>query len=162
MKISNATKQKLRVPDFIKLFKFTKKVSRFIGKEKAFSILEQFVIENRLNWIKQNYKIIKKRKGTINDAMEIFYRLNQGLDFKDAKVVKKTDKILITRWHNFCPVLEACKALKLDTREICKKIYDRPNQIFLSRVNPRLAFRRNYKQVRPYSDYCEEIIEYKE
>jgi len=118
-------------------------------------------VESRLNWLKKNRRKLKITKNPINDAMHIFYYLNQGLGLKDAVVVKKTDKILITRWHNFCPVLKACKALKLDTRQICKKIYHKPNQIFLSKINPHLRFTRNYKNLRPYKDYCEEIIELK-
>jgi len=161
MKVSNREKQKLRVPDFIRLFRFAIKVSQYIGKKKTFAILEQFIIESRLNWIKHNCRKIKRTKNPIDDAMHIFYNLNQGLDFKDAVVVKKTDKILITQWRNFCPVLEACKTLQLDTRQICKKIYHRPNQIFLAKINPNLKFKRNYKRIRPYENYCEEVIELK-
>lgn len=159
MKISNQEKQKLRVPDFIRLFRFAQKVSKEIGKKKALAILEQFIIDNRLNWLKLNRKRIKKTKNPIADTIRIFYRLNQCLDLKDAEITKKTDRILITRWHNFCPVLAACKALNLDTRQICKNIYHKPNQIFLAKIHPKLKFSRNYKKIRPYTNYCEEIIE---
>jgi len=161
MSLPNKEKQKLRVPDFMRLFKFAQKVSKKIGKKKTLTILEQFIIDNRLNWIKDNRKKIKKTKNPINDALRIFYKFNQQLDLKEAEIVKKTKSILITRWHNFCPVLAACKALNLDTRQICKNIYHKPNQIFLAKIHPKLKFSRNYRKIRPYTDYCEEIIELK-
>lgn len=161
MRVSHKERQKLRVPDFIRLFKFAQEVSRFIGKKKTLALLENFIIKNRLNWLKHNRGKIKLTKNPIDDAMHIFYNLNQQLELKDARIAKKTNRLLVIRWRNFCPVLEACKALKLETRQICKNIYDRPNQIFLSHINPKLTFRRNYKKIRPYRRYCEEIIELK-
>jgi hypothetical protein len=39
-----------------------------------------------------------------------------------------------------------------------KKAYHRPVQAFLSFLNPKLRFDRNYEALRPYQAYCEEII----
>jgi len=65
---------------------------------------------------------------------------------------------IVIRWWNKCPVLEICKKLGLDTKEVCKKSYHQPAQTFLSRIDPRLKFDRNYEAIRPHSSYCEEII----
>jgi hypothetical protein len=94
-------------------------------------------------------------------ACEILYQefLNLPLTPENVKIIEKIENKIVTRWHNFCPQLEACKVLGLDTREICGKCYEKPNQIFLSQIDPKLKFRRNYVKIRPYADYCEEIIE---
>jgi hypothetical protein len=42
---------------------------------------------------------------------------------------------------------------------VCKGAYHKPVQTFLDRVDPRLKFDRNYSSLRPYTDYCEEILE---
>lgn len=161
-KISNAEVQRLREGDFIRLFTYLKKVSTLIGKKKALEILERLAIKRRLEWLKENKnKLVLKKENLIDSIDRIFYKKFYKLDNEDRKVIKKDKFILITRWHNYCPVLEACKAVGLDTMEICREIYHRPNQIFLSKINPRLTFKRNYKSIRPHANYCEEIIELK-
>ena len=162
MKIPDAELQALRTPDFIRLLWYVKRVSRLIGKERALRILEEFVINKRLAWIKENQKKVKAVKGTpVERAVKIFYKMNQKLDFKDAKIVCWDKNRIITRWFNYCPVLEACKATGMNTRDVCRKVYDKPNQVFLSKIHPRLRFSRNYKFLRPYAACCEEIIELK-
>ncbi|MFQ5832446.1 MAG: hypothetical protein ACE5H4_07080 [Candidatus Thorarchaeota archaeon] len=46
----------------------------------------------------------------------------------------------------------------LETREVCKKAYHRPTQIFLSLLDKGISFDRNYDRIRPFSPYCEEIM----
>lgn len=162
-KISQRELQKLRMPDFVRLFWYAKKMSSLVGKKTALSILEEFVIAKRCEWLRQNQDKIKLVKGsTVERAFNIFYKMNQKLNLKDAKIIKKGRNIIISRWFNYCPVLAACKITGLDTREICRKIYHRPNQIFLSKIHPKLIFKRNYNAIRPYTDYCEEIIKLKD
>ena len=162
-KISEKELQRLRTPEFIRLFWYAKKVSKFLGKRRALRLLEQFVMEKRLAWLKENRGRIKRVKGPpLDRAYKIFYEMNQRLDPQEMKIVKKDENTLITRWFNYCPVLEACRSLGLDTREICKKVYHRPNQVFFSKINSRLRFNRNYKKIRPYAPYCEEVITLKD
>jgi hypothetical protein len=73
--------------------------------------------------------------------------------------VEHTQKRIVMRWWNPCPTLEACNKLGLDTREVCKKAYEKPVQEFLKQINPRLRFGRNYESIRPHAACCEEIIE---
>lgn len=77
---------------------------------------------------------------------------------RDGEIVELTGKRLVMRWWNPCPTLEACKKLGLDTREVCKKAYHRPVQKFLTSINPRLRFDRNYENIRPYATWCEEML----
>lgn len=161
-KLTNKELQRIRTPEFIRLFWYANKISNLIGRKKALRILEEFVIKKRLDWLKENQNSIKLVKGSpLERAFKIFYKMNQRLNLKDAKVVKRNKNIIITRWFNYCPVLEACEVLGIDTREICKNVYDKPNRLFFSKLDPNLKFRRNYKKIRPYADCCEEIIELK-
>jgi hypothetical protein len=61
--------------------------------------------------------------------------------------------------RNFCPYLEACKKLGLDTRVVCKEVLERPVQEVVSLVSPRSRFFRHYRNgIRPYNDCCTEIV----
>jgi len=146
---------------FILLFEYIEEVSKIIGREKVLKILEDINIRKRLDWLKKNKDKLNHNRSPIEQACEIFYQefLNLPLTPDNVKIVEKTENKLVTRWYNFCPQLEACKVLELDTREICGKCYEKPNQIFLRQINPKLRFRRNYMKIRPYADSCEEIIE---
>ncbi|MFN2232542.1 MAG: nucleoside deaminase, partial [Anaerolineae bacterium] len=76
----------------------------------------------------------------------------------DGEIVAWDERRMVTRWWNRCPTLEACQALGLDTRVICRLAYHGPVQAFLSRIEPRLRFDRNYDALRPHTPYCEEIL----
>ncbi len=65
---------------------------------------------------------------------------------------------IVIHSKNFCPTLEACKILGLDTREVCKELNEEPTQALLQQLDPRLAFTRNYNALRPYEEFCEEMI----
>ncbi|MCD6403685.1 MAG: hypothetical protein J7L59_00675 [Nanoarchaeota archaeon] len=92
--------------------------------------------------------------------MKIFYEIYLGLKIgKDGEIVELCKSKLVTRWWNFCPVLEACKKLGLDMRIVCRLAYHRPVEFFLKHIDPRLRFDRNYEKIRPHAPYCEEIIE---
>ena len=73
-------------------------------------------------------------------------------------MVMKTDRKIVFHSQNFCPTLEACKILDLDTRVICKEVNEGPTNALVKQISERLEFRRNYEQLRPYCDYCEEMI----
>ncbi|MEM5791029.1 MAG: hypothetical protein QXP77_03205 [Candidatus Aenigmatarchaeota archaeon] len=147
------------VPGFVRLFTYIKEVSEIIGEEKAWEILEEITTRKRLEWLEKNEKKLRNLKGDIiGQAYKIFYQEYLKLNPKDVEIVEKTMNRLVMRWYNFCPVLEACKILGLDTREVCKRVYDSSVQAFLEKINPKLKFKRNYQKIRPYAKYCEEII----
>ncbi len=153
--------QKAKTSDFIRLFEYIEEVSKIIGREKALEILEDINTRNRIDWLNKNKNKINHNDNPIDQACKIFYQdyLNLPLTSNNVEIVEKNETKLVTRWHNFCPQLEACKILSLDTREICRRCYEKPVQIFLSQINPKLKFRRNYDRIRPHTDSCEEIIE---
>jgi tRNA(adenine34) deaminase len=76
----------------------------------------------------------------------------------DAPVISESDNKLIFHSMNFCPTLEACKILELDTRYICKLYNEEATDRLVKKIDPSLRFARNYNQLRPYAEYCEEMI----
>lgn len=130
------------------------------SKEKAWFEEEKRIIEKRLKWIKQNRHKLKIIKGNdVEKAYKLFYLEYLNVKEKEIEIVEKSEKRIVLRSYNFCPVLEACKKLNLDTRIICKKLYEKPTQVFIQQINPNLKFKRNYEKIRPYTPYCEETIE---
>jgi hypothetical protein len=134
-------------------------ISAEMGWDPALGCLRQCVTEKRLAWLDGNLETLERTGNPLADGYRIFYEVYLGISTpEDGEIVEATDKKLVTRWWNRCPTLEACTKLGLDTREICKKVYHEPVQAFLSRIDPRLRFARNYENLRPYAPYCEETI----
>ena len=145
--------------DFTELFQTILDIGNEIGLDKSLEYLERCVIEKRLSWLDDNLDQMEKTGNSIEKAYRIFYEIYLGISApKDGEVVEKTDKKLVTRWWNYCPALQVCEKLGLDTRVVCKKAYHNSTQIFLSKIDSKLKFARNYDCIRPYSPYCEEII----
>ena len=81
------------------------------------------------------------------------------LDPRTVPVVYEDDRMIIWRSANFCPTLEACRWLGLDTRVVCRAATEGAVQALIARLDPRLRFSRNYETgTRPHADYCEEQI----
>lgn len=116
-------------------------------------------ISRRIKWYEENHAAF----GFINneDILGSGYELLLArfkITENEAPIVKKTDREIVFHSQNFCPTLEACRILGLDTREICKKLNENSTDILIKQVDKRLRFSRNYEKLRPYSEYCEEMI----
>jgi tRNA(adenine34) deaminase len=128
-----------------------------VNNRKLFEI-ERGLIQKRINWFYANPALIKELKG--ND-LERAYRLlllKIGIDEKEAPIVERSEKRIVFRSENYCPALEACRFLGLDTRTICKSVFEKPTDLLIKHLNPNLNFIRNYDRIRPYTDFCEEMI----
>ena len=120
--------------------------------------IEEDLLNKRIQWFENNKTMIRKLKG--NDLEKAYHLILMkiGVKSSEAPIVEKSENKIIFHSKNYCPSLEACIILDLDTREVCKEIYERPTEDLIRRLNSKLRFTRNYKCIRPYSDYCEEII----
>ncbi len=78
-----------------------------------------------------------------------------------APVVRRDERAITFHSMNFCPTLEACKILGLDTRRVCRLSSERSTDALVRQVDGRLSFSRNYRKIRPHSQYCEESISYR-
>jgi len=149
----------IRGEEFVRLFSFI----LFLEKgnndcdKGVWKEYEKFLCEKRRRWFEE------KGKKLVNDgSLEDLYRVFReyfGLDEKNHVILERTERKIVIGSMNPCPVLYACMRLNLDTREICKKIYEKPTTYLLKLVNPRARFYRDYSRIRPYYYCCVEIIE---
>lgn len=126
--------------------------------DRILNELNEDSICRRLKWFHEN-------KSTLSfitqDPLSSGHRLlleRFGITQEEAPIVKKSDSEIVFHSKNFCPTLEACKILGLDTRIICKKLNETSTDALLKQLDIRLKFSRNYNKLRPYTEYCEEMI----
>ena len=126
--------------------------------DKALGILNEVSAGRRLQWFEES------RSGftfCCDDPLEAGYRLlleRFQIAPAEAPVIKRSEKELVFHSMNFCPTLEACRILGLDTRHICRLINEKSTDLLVKQISPHLQFTRNYDKLRPYSDYCEEML----
>ncbi|MBU1199771.1 MAG: hypothetical protein KKF46_05275 [Nanoarchaeota archaeon] len=122
-----------------------------------FSKINSDLTKKRLNWLENNLgdvdepSIVKKAYFLLIKKMEI--------DLSEVPIIFEDEKKITYRSYNWCPVLEACKELGLDTREICKKGWENSVNEFVKKIHPKLTFSRKYNTLRPHGKFCEETIE---
>ncbi|HVN55897.1 MAG TPA: hypothetical protein VMT46_16305 [Anaerolineaceae bacterium] len=147
-------------PDATALFQTILDLSTRIGLGAALALLEDCVFEKRLAWFERAGGFMERSADPLRDGYRLFYEkyLHVAVP-QEGEIVEAGPRRMVTRWWNRCPTLEACQKLGLDTRVVCRQVYERPVEALLSRLDPRLRFRRNYAAIRPYTPYCEEILE---
>ena len=114
----------------------------------------------RLQW----YSSRSPESSSSNDPLADAYRLlldKLGIPETEAPVVHKDRGRIVFHSVNYCPTLEACKILQLDTRRVCRLYNEGATQVLIRQIDSRLSFTRNYEMLRPQSEYCEEQIEYR-
>ncbi len=148
-----------RGSDATPLFRIILSVAQETSLDVALSCLGQCVTTKRLAWLDKHLAPFERSGDPLLDGYHLFYEVYLGLSVPaDGAIVERSQGRMVTRWWNRCPTLEACQALGLDTRVICRLAYHGPVQAFLSRIDPRLRFDRNYAALRPHAPYCEEIL----
>jgi len=115
--------------------------------------------KKRDDWCEANGDNLKLEGSEVRRAYTLLVIRYLGLDPTQVPVVFEDDTKIIWRSFNFCPLLEACKRLGKDTREVCRRAQEAPAQALVSKANRRLRFSRSYDRIRPYAQFCEEMIE---
>lgn len=113
----------------------------------------------RVAWYIANKERLTLTGSAVRQAYTLVMIENMKINLAEIPVIYEDKKKIVWRSFNFCPVLESCKYLGLDTRIICNECYEKPIQNLISCLNPKLRFSRNYERIRPYVEYCEEFIE---
>lgn len=116
----------------------------------------QDLTRKRLAWFSKQERDKESGHG-LDTAYKLFL---QKLDIPvhEAPIVERKKDRIVFHSKNFCPTLEACKILDLDTRVVCKQLNETATQELLRQLNPNLSFKRNYNKLRPHTPYCEEMI----
>ncbi len=95
---------------------------------------------------------------TPREVYELLFFEQMGLKREELPLVEDTPDRATWLSYNPCTLLEACRALGWDTRQVCRSGNEKATQAFVSRINPRLRFHRSYEKIRPYAPYCQEWI----
>lgn len=121
-------------------------------------LLRESLTRKRMDWYQKN------RHGLGLDSDDLLgsgYRLllaKLEISPEEAPAVSRTPDRIVFHSQNFCPTLEACRILDLDTREICRAVNEQPTDALVKQFNDRLQFGRNYEKLRPHCEYCEEMV----
>ena len=140
---------------------FEHKVRRTIEqlKQASFHAMALDITQKRMAWLD---RALPEKTGydrfTPREAFELLFFEQMKLERNELPVVSESPGEVVWLSRNRCSLLEACLALGLDTRQVCRAVNEKATQAFLSRINPQLRFHRSYEDIRPYRDYCKEKI----
>jgi tRNA(adenine34) deaminase len=140
---------------------FEQKLKQHIERLKTFSFreMEDEIAQNRITWLKRNRPAASGHtRISPRQAFELLFFDYMGLSRDELPVLSDTATQIVWQSRNRCPTLEAVQGLGLDTRLICRAVNEKSTQAFLSQLDPRLRFLRSYKEIRPYTGYCKEMI----
>ncbi len=114
--------------------------------------------EHRLQWFEDSAGTSAFRSGDpLEDAYALLLR-RLGISADQAPIVEKSQSNLVFHSKNPCPTLQACELLGLDTRLVCRHYNEGATDALVKCIDRRLRFTRNYDRLRPYSEFCEEMI----
>jgi tRNA(adenine34) deaminase len=136
--------------------KVTRNIQRF--QQTPYHVLEKETAQKRLNWSRQHAQEFKQRVLSPRTTYEMFFFKYLGLTPEEVPVLSETDDEIVWSSLNRCSTLEACKQAGLDTRKICRVVFEKSTQTLISQVDPRLRFGRSYTEIRPYFHHCKEWI----
>ena len=130
----------------------------FNADDAALAAMNADAVQRRMKWFCDNKNDFKFLSDDLPDSGYRLLLARFGITEKEAPVVKKTESQIVFHSMNFCPTLEACRILRLDTRQLCRKLNEDATDKLVKQVDGRLTFSRNDEKLRPYADYCEEMI----
>ena len=97
-------------------------------------------------------------KISTEDIYKLFYLDFLEIPEGDCAIIEMSEKKLVTRCKNSCPILSASMLLGIDTKISCKRLSEGPCKFFLRKFDKKIIFIRNYNHIRPYTDDCEETV----
>jgi len=135
-------------------------------KELTPKQLAELITKRRTTWIKEHLEEMLMKYPNLSpeeQAYRIVFFEHMGINPEHSRMIRISPTKIKIESYNFCPYLEACQTLNLDTRFVCKEIGEPSIQQMMKLINPKLRFSRNYTQVRPHNGtFCEEYIELKD
>ena len=139
-------------------------VARLSAKDVDLRAIQKEAAEKRVAWLEERgysrppgwplpIEPVSPRR-----AFELLFFEYMGLNPGELPVEEESDSRITWLSLNPCSTLGACRRLGVDTRTLCRAVYEKPVQTFLSRLDPRLRFVRDYSAIRPYAPHCRETI----
>jgi tRNA(Arg) A34 adenosine deaminase TadA len=128
-------------------------------QNSSYREIEGEVAQKRIAWLTRNRPAAGGSMHLLpRQAFELLFFDYMGLSRDDLPVVSESANTIVWQSKNPCPTLAAAQLLNLDTRQICRAVYEKSTQAFLSHLDPELRFLRSYEEIRPYTSYCKEMI----
>ena len=127
-------------------------------EQQAYSTLEVEVTKKRVAWFQEYVPEKNRTPLSPRKAYELFFFEYIGLSETEVPVIAETATQIVWDSFNRCSTLEACQRSGRDTREVCRAVYEKPTQAFVSQLDPQLRFHRSYQEIRPHAPYCRERI----
>jgi tRNA(Arg) A34 adenosine deaminase TadA len=140
---------------------FESKVEQQIERLKRSSCrtIESEVAQKRIAWLAQHSHAAGDHgHPSPRQAFELLFLDYMALPANELPILSESATEIVWWSLNRCPTLEAAQRLSLDTRQICRAVYEKSTQAFLSQLDPQLRFLRSYKDIRPYTNHCQEMI----
>jgi tRNA(adenine34) deaminase len=128
-------------------------------QSQPYRALEAEVAAKRLDWFRQHGgERDYSAPPSPRDAYQLLLLDFIGLSEDGVPVIAETEAEIVWSSLNPCSTLGACEQAGLDTREVCRAVYDKSTQALISRLDPQLRFGRSYEEIRPYAHHCKEWI----
>lgn len=115
-------------------------------------------MERRLKWFQTERPLADIMAADVKEKAYRVLLKKFNITEEQAPIVYREESKIVFHSKNFCPTLEACNILELDTRGVCGYYNEGSTDLLVKQVDSRLSFKRNYDKLRPHSDYCEEMI----
>lgn len=152
-------------------------VGKEIGDEKAFKILlearSKVYADEQIKWARENMARLGIKGNDANAAFELteaFFKDTRMYTFghlmaetteKYGEFIEKGPKRVVIRHNLWCPLLEACKNLGVETRYLCENFaFPEWERVVKTVINPNFTLKAN--KIRPEAGYCEEVYEIEE
>ncbi len=134
-------------------------IRKLDGASEAFlSRCDRETARRRILWYRESVRPESLEGATLVEKGYHLVLLKLGIAEEEAPIVSNDGTRLVFHSKNFCPTLEACRYLGIDTRKICRLYNENATDALVKELDSRLRFTRNYDMLRPYTDYCEEMI----
>jgi septation ring formation regulator EzrA len=92
-------------------------------KTGDYSKIDFSLCKKRLDWLEEHIDDVKE-KSIAKKAYILLLIKKMEIDASEIPIVYEDEKKIVWRSFNWCPVLEACKELGIDSRKVCKNGYE--------------------------------------
>ncbi len=124
---------------------FESEANRRVGRLRQwkYHLLEEEVVGKRLEWAQRNYPDSDKLQPlSLRRACELFLLEYFGFPEADAPVISEGETEIVWLSQDDCPTLNACEKAGLDTREVCRAVYEKPVPADCGKRNDGVGSRR--------------------
>ena len=149
----------------VRILRYISAVGEKIGQKKALRIYAHTEWTIGRNWIKENLAKLDITDETPKAAWELVKQSIRRFDPRpinpsEIQILEDTPHKLVIRRNSWCPIMEACKELKLPVEEIYPNFIIQNADAMIKTLNPKLSIKIG--KIKPEKNIVEFIIELEE